>query len=83
MSSVQRGPEWTNWDAEGVPDLEEQPPGIDAETAEEGSFPPRDHPLAATDWGTTAYEERVGEPLEVRVAREEPDIMPEVDEDEL
>lgn len=77
MTSAGGDPEWTDWDAEGIPDLEEQPPGIDAETAEEGSFPPRDHPLAVDDWGTTAREEQLGESLAQRAAREEPDIVPE------
>lgn len=67
---------WTDWDAEGLPDLEAQPSGIDAETAQEGSFPPRDEPLAVGAWGTTAGEERVGEPLDERVAHEVPDVAP-------
>lgn len=67
---------WTDWDAEGMPDLEDQPPGIDAETAEEGSFPARDEPLGADAWGTTAREELVGEPLEERVAHEVPEVLP-------
>jgi hypothetical protein len=32
-------------------------------------------PLAVDDYGTTAYEESVGEPLDGRLAREEPDLI--------
>ncbi|HET9061138.1 MAG TPA: hypothetical protein VFN61_14565 [Acidimicrobiales bacterium] len=74
--SPYRETDWTEWDAEGMPDLEQQPPGIDAETAEEGSFPAREHPLGADQWGTTAREQLVGEPLAERVAREEPEAKP-------
>lgn len=79
--SVARDPDWTHWDAEGLPDLAEQPPGIDAETAEEGSFPPRDYPLGVEEWGTTATEELAGEPLELRLSREVPDVLPQADEE--
>jgi hypothetical protein len=33
-----------------------------------------DRPLAAESWGTTAAEQRAGEPLDLRLAHEEPDI---------
>lgn len=79
MAVADEGSPWTDWDAEGVPDLEDQPPGIDAETAEEGSFPPRDEPLGANEWGTTAREELAGEPLDERVKREIPDVLPETE----
>jgi hypothetical protein len=36
-------------------------------------FPP-DRPLGAEEYGTTAAEERWDEPLEERLAREEPDV---------
>ncbi len=36
--------------------------------------PRTDHPYAAEDWGTTATEQHEGEPLDVREAREEPDM---------
>jgi hypothetical protein len=32
-------------------------------------------PLAVNDYGTTAYEESLGEPLDGRLAREEPDLI--------
>jgi len=40
----------------------------------EGELPPLDRPQAVTDWGTTASEQLASEPLEVRLAREEPDV---------
>lgn len=40
----------------------------------EGELPPLDRPQAVTDWGTTASEQLASEPLDVRVAREEPDF---------
>ena len=62
-------------EAEGLPEVEDQPPGIDVETAVEGMMPPRDYPVAATDYGTTAAEEAVDEPLSSRVQREQPDVF--------
>ena len=76
MPPSRQAGDWTDWDAEGVPDLQEQPPGIDADTAEEGSFPPRDAPLGSDEWGTTASEQLAGEPLAQRIEREEPDVVP-------
>jgi hypothetical protein len=47
--------------------------------------PPDREPKAATRWGTTLEEQREGEPLDIRLAQEEPDIgvddAPEVDAD--
>lgn len=54
--------------------MEDQPPGYDADTAQEGSFPPRDRPLASDDWGTTPAERRLSESLEQRAERERPDV---------
>lgn len=36
--------------------------------------PSTDRPAAVEDYGTTAAEQRDGEPLDVRIAREEPDL---------
>ena len=57
---------------EGIPELEEQPPGkvLSGETPE-GIVPPRDYPLGAEEYGTTAAEELIGESIAVRAAREE------------
>jgi hypothetical protein len=38
---------------------------------------PADHPLAVDKYGTTAEEQRAGEPLDYRLAQEQPDIPPE------
>ena len=42
--------------------------------------PPRDTALAVDDFGTTAAEQRDGEPVDVRIAREEPDVLAAVDQ---
>src|SRR4051812_46516240 len=36
-------------------------------------YSPQDRPWAADDWGTTTLEEEEGEPLDGRLAREQPD----------
>ena len=67
-------PDPDSLDAEGVPDLEGPlPEKADTGDPQEGVTPPGDHPIASTDWGTTADEQRQGEPVSLRVAREEPD----------
>jgi len=43
---------------------------------------PADHPIASLDYGTTAREASTPEPLEDRLAREEPDVTPEPADDE-
>ncbi len=55
-------------DAEGIPDLE--PPV----NQDEGQIPPRDYPQGAEEFGVTAVEERLEEPIAERVLREEPDF---------
>ncbi|HEX2043099.1 MAG TPA: hypothetical protein VHF24_10740 [Acidimicrobiales bacterium] len=59
---------------EGIPELEDQPVGkvLSGETPE-GVVPPRDYPLGAEEFGTTAAEDAMGESLAQRVAREVPD----------
>jgi hypothetical protein len=67
---------------DGVPATEEVPAEL-LRTGEisEGPVPaPLDRPLAADEWGTTAREEREGEPLDRRLAREVPDGPDTVDE---
>jgi hypothetical protein len=66
----------SEFDAEGIPD-----PG-DAEgdqvvtgDVEGRLIAPRDHAIAADDFGTTAAEERDGESLDGRLAREQPDVL--------
>ena len=59
---------------DGIPATDEVPEEL-LRTGEvsEGPIPPGDRPLVADDWGTTPWEEREGEPLDLRLAREEPD----------
>ena len=59
----------------GVPATEEIPEDV-LLTGDplDGEMPPLDRPQAVKDWGTTASEQLASEPLEVRVAREVPDV---------
>jgi hypothetical protein len=66
------------WDDEGIPDV------ADDATPERGRVPdpqeaalPGERPQAVTDFGTTAEEQLAGEPLDRRLAREEPDLVPD------
>lgn len=64
-------------DAEGIPDLDEQPPGVDVETEVEGLMAPRDHSIAAGSdpaYPTTAAEQARPESVADRAAREEPEV---------
>lgn len=54
--------------------MDENPPGIDGANDMEGIIPPGDRPRGADEWGTTAREEQLDEPLADRVRREQPDI---------
>jgi hypothetical protein len=75
---------------EGIPDVEEPPPGMEGTGGDyEAVAGPRDRPIAALDYGITEEEERRGEPLYVRHRRELPDpvqadaeVVPRVVEDE-
>lgn len=63
-------------DAEGIPDLDEQPPGIDVETEVEGLVAPRDHSIAAGSdpaYPNTAAEQERPESVADRAAREVPE----------
>lgn len=64
----------TSPEEEGIPDVDEMPAGM-ALTGDplEGIVPPRDHPMAADEYGTTVAEEELGESLEQRILREEPE----------
>src|SRR5919199_2353664 len=62
-------------EAEGIPDLDGPLPGkVITGDPQEGMTPPRDRPVAANRYGTTAFEEGVGEPLDRKLAREEPEV---------
>jgi hypothetical protein len=59
---------------EGLPQLDDPPPGQDLDTDQSAPSVPHDRPLGVTAWGTTAAEERTDEPLYRRIRREEPDV---------
>lgn len=44
-------------------------------TTDEGDPVPRDYPQGVQEWGTTAEEEKLGESLRMRSAREMPDVV--------
>jgi len=59
----------------GIPAIEDIPADV-LSTGDplDGELPPLDRPSAVTDWGTTVSEQLASEPLDVRLAREEPDF---------
>jgi hypothetical protein len=59
---------------EGVPPVEGHiPTKVFTGDTHDGVLPPRTFPLAVEDWGTTAAEQREGESVEQRAAREMPE----------
>ncbi len=60
---------------DGIPAIDEIPEDV-LLTGDplEGELPPLDRPQAVKDWGTTASEQLGSEPMEVRLAREVPDV---------
>jgi hypothetical protein len=63
---------------EGIPDTGGPPPGKrDTGDSQEGLVLPRDEPRALEDTGITAAEQREGQPLEERLAEEEPERRPD------
>jgi hypothetical protein len=60
---------------DGIPSIEEIPEDV-LLTGDplDGEMPPLDRPQAVKDWGTTASEQLASEPMEVRAAREVPDV---------
>lgn len=75
MSELNQPDKSSELEAEGIPDLEGSAPGMSIDDETEGMIPPRDHPQAVDEFGTTAAEERTNEPLSLRVLREEPDDL--------
>jgi len=66
---------------DGIPATEEVPEELLlTHEVSEGPIPPGDEPLAVDEWGTTMREERTGEPLDLRLIREDPDRPDSVDE---
>jgi Family of unknown function (DUF5709) len=63
----------------GVEDAEDFDPvesltGDDPDEPFDTSYSPPDHRPSATRWGTTDFEQAQGEPLDLRLSEEEPDI---------
>lgn len=65
--------DWTDVESEGVPVLEDQPPGIGPETAEEGLIPPGDYLFGADDPDVTVAGQQVRESVRQRADREQPE----------
>jgi len=70
-------------EAEGIPAIDDNPPGIDGDNDVEGMIVPGDTPMGADEWGTTSREEQYDEPLAQRVLREQPDVEPGARDDGL
>ena len=67
---------------DGIPAIEEIPESqLLTGDQLEGEMPPLDRPQAARGWGTTTSEQLGAEPLDIRVAREEPEVTT-IDEDD-
>jgi hypothetical protein len=62
-----------DYESEGMPPPEDEPPGISGDSDIEGIPLPGDRPGASTDWGVTSREEQLDEPIADRVRREVPD----------
>jgi uncharacterized protein DUF5709 len=70
----------SRFEDEGIPDLQDGTPQQQwAEDPQEHPLP-GDRPVAVHTYGTTAEEQRQGEPLDGRLARERPDVGVEGDD---
>ena len=72
--------DWTDTEAEGQPALEDQPPGIGPDTAEEGAFPPGDGSGPSLDHGVTGEEQARPESVRRRTGREQPEGLDPLDD---
>jgi hypothetical protein len=62
---------------EGMPDMSDALPSkVITGDAQEDLAPPGEYPVASVDFGITAEEMQSGEPLDGRLAREEPEASP-------
>ena len=69
----------SEFEAEGIPDPGYSDPGqLEAGDTDATMEPPHDTALAVEDFGTTAGELHDGESLAGRLAREQPDVMADV-----
>ena len=67
-------------EAEGLPDPGYADPGqLESGDTEAVTEPPHDTAVAVDDYGTTAREQHDGEPLDGRIAREEPEVLAAAD----
>lgn len=67
-------------EAEGIPDLDLSTGAQRATGQDESDLEvPHDTAMAVDDFGTTSAEMHAGEPLDGRLAREEPDVLAQVD----
>lgn len=67
----------SRFEEEGIPDPGDLTPEQEATgQLDLTTEPPHDSPLAVEGWGTTPAEQRDGEPLSGRLARELPDTYP-------
>jgi hypothetical protein len=66
---------------DGIPATVDDPPHLSTE-AVEGEPAPLDVPQGVDEWGTTNAEERMGESVRMRAAREEPDVLDRLEADE-
>ena len=67
-------------EAEGIPDPGSSSPGqLESGDSEAVVEPPHDTAVAVDEFGTTAAEQRDGEPLTGRLDREVPDVLAAVD----
>lgn len=74
----------SDFEAEGIPDPGETSEGQDVvgdAGSAYGEEPSHDTAMAVDDFGTTAQEEHDGEPLDGRLAREEPEVLDAADLD--
>ena len=74
----ERQPDNESPEEEGIPDTGGPAPGKrETGDPQEGLVLPRDEPTAVEDTGTTAAEQREGQPLDERLAEEEPEGEPD------
>jgi hypothetical protein len=68
------------YEEQGLPATDNFLPGKEiAGDTQDFMVVPGEEPEAVDDWGTTALEETLGEPLDARLAREEPDVLAAAD----
>ena len=78
MTGPERGREIpSRFEDEGIPDLQEGTPEQQWSRDPQAAPLPGREPAAVLDHGTTAEEQREGEPLDLRLSREEPDVGPD------